>query len=60
MKSEETIFAEALEKATEQEREAYLVDACGGDAKLRESIDSLLLRARARQEVPPIGAGRLR
>jgi len=39
--TEESIFAEALEKALE-ERSAFLVQACGGDTELRERIQQLL------------------
>jgi serine/threonine protein kinase len=37
-----TIFAEALECATEQEQAAYLARACAGDPELRASVEELL------------------
>jgi len=37
-----SIFAEALEKKTPQDRAAYLDKACGGDADLRSKLESLL------------------
>ena len=40
-RSEETIFAEALEKSAEQ-RPAFLEKACAGDSKLRQNVESLL------------------
>ena len=40
--SEESIFAEASEKRTPEERAAYLEQACDGDLELRESVESLL------------------
>ena len=36
------IFFEALEKETEDEREAYLNEACRDDPSLRAEIDALL------------------
>ena len=36
------IFADALEKATEAERAAYLAQACGNDAQLRQHVEALL------------------
>ncbi len=36
------IFLEALEKATPEERDAYLDGACRGDASLRFRIEVLL------------------
>ena len=38
----ETIFSAALEKATSEERDAFLQEACGDDAALRAEIDALL------------------
>src|SRR5947209_18353687 len=40
--TEETIFAEALEKSTPIERTAYLDQACAGDSVLRQRIETLL------------------
>ena len=40
--TEETIFSEALEKGAGHEREAFLNEACHGDAILRRQVDSLL------------------
>jgi serine/threonine protein kinase/tetratricopeptide (TPR) repeat protein len=40
--SEATIFAAALEKATDEERAAYVAEACGGDDKLRRRVEALL------------------
>src|SRR3954471_2312681 len=40
--TEETIFAEALDKSTPGERAAYLDEACGGDTVLRQRIETLL------------------
>src|SRR4051812_49934936 len=40
--TEETIFAEALERSTPGERAAYLDQACGGDAALRRRVETLL------------------
>jgi serine/threonine protein kinase len=40
--TEETIFAEALEKSTPAERAAYLDEACAGDAVLRQRVETLL------------------
>jgi len=41
-KDVKSIFAEALEKKTPQDRAAYLDKACGGDADLRSKLESLL------------------
>jgi serine/threonine protein kinase len=40
--TEATIFAAALEKATADERTAYLAEACAGDEKLRRRVEALL------------------
>jgi WD40 repeat protein/tRNA A-37 threonylcarbamoyl transferase component Bud32 len=40
--SEETIFETALEKPSVAERAAYLAEACGSDAALRQRIEGLL------------------
>jgi Protein kinase domain len=40
--TEETIFAEALEKSTPIDRIAYLDKACAGDTVLRQRIETLL------------------
>ncbi len=39
---EREIFLEAIEKASEEEREAFLGEACAGDAALRERVGRLL------------------
>src|SRR5262245_36675520 len=44
---EASIFAEALQRATAEERAAYLDRACAGDAGLRHDVE-MLLRAHAR------------
>jgi serine/threonine protein kinase/tetratricopeptide (TPR) repeat protein len=40
---EESIFAEALGRGSERERDAYLDAACAGDADLRRAVGALLL-----------------
>jgi serine/threonine protein kinase len=40
--NEESIFMEALQKETPQERAAFLERACAGNAKLRRGVDRLL------------------
>jgi hypothetical protein len=40
--TEETLFAEALEKSTPAERAAFLDAACSGDAALRQRVEALL------------------
>jgi hypothetical protein len=40
--TEETIFAEALEKSTPAERAAYLDEACAGEPVLRQRVETLL------------------
>src|SRR5438270_9530995 len=40
--TEETIFAEALEKSIPIDRTAYLDQACAGDTVLRQRIETLL------------------
>ncbi|HEV3079840.1 MAG TPA: protein kinase, partial [Gemmataceae bacterium] len=40
--TEASIFAAALEKATDEERAAYLGEACAGDDKLRRRVQALL------------------
>jgi tRNA A-37 threonylcarbamoyl transferase component Bud32 len=37
-----TIFLDAVEKATCEERETFLIDACAGDEELRRRVDELL------------------
>src|SRR5262245_26047733 len=44
--TESGIFAAALEKASAEERAAYLAEACAGDEKLRHRVE-VLLRAHA-------------
>src|SRR5690242_20498838 len=36
------IFLAAVDKASPEEREAYLGQACGGDAELRRQVEALL------------------
>src|SRR5262249_54436004 len=55
--TEETIFAEALEKQTPAERSAFLDEACGADASLRQRIEVLIAcheRAAAFLEQPAV------
>src|SRR5262245_22279515 len=40
--TEREIFVAALEKAEPTERAAHLVQACGGDAPLRQRVEALL------------------
>jgi serine/threonine protein kinase len=40
--NEATIFAAALEKGTDEERAAFLADACRGDERLRRRVEALL------------------
>src|SRR5262245_36761652 len=40
--TEETLFAEALDKTTPAERAAFLDAACGGNAALRQRVEALL------------------
>ena len=40
--NEESLFAAALEKPTAAERQAFLDEACGGDAALRQRVERLL------------------
>jgi serine/threonine protein kinase len=44
--NEASIFAAALEKTSDQERAAYVAEACAGDEKLRRRVE-ILLRAHA-------------
>jgi hypothetical protein len=58
MSTEETIFAEALDKGSSLERAAYLEAACAGNAPMRESVEALLLaheRAAGILEAHPLG-----
>jgi hypothetical protein len=49
--SPETLLAAALETSGAAERRAYLDRACGGDAALRQEVESLLdAKSRRRQE----------
>jgi serine/threonine protein kinase/Tfp pilus assembly protein PilF len=57
MNTEETIFAEALGKASPSERDAYVAHACGDDAKLRRAVGELLRaheQAQGILEIPPV------
>ena len=59
MNNEETIFTEALAKASASDRVAYLDVACAGDASLRRSVEELLAahaRAAGILEAPLLGA----
>jgi eukaryotic-like serine/threonine-protein kinase len=47
--TEASIFAAALEKTTDQERAAYLAEACAGNEKLRRRVEALL-RAHAQSD----------
>ncbi|HEX8733786.1 MAG TPA: protein kinase [Pyrinomonadaceae bacterium] len=40
----EEVFQTALDKPTPEKREAYLKQACAGDAKLREEVEKLLIQ----------------
>ena len=40
--NERTIFLEALEKDNPEQRSAFLDEVCGGDAELRQRVDTLL------------------
>jgi hypothetical protein len=40
--SPDTIFAQAIEIASERERAAFLDGACGGDAALRREVERLI------------------
>ena len=55
------MFLEALEKATPQERAAYLGGACRGDVALREKIEGLLKSHREDDflAVPAVTLGRM-
>ena len=55
---EESIFPKALAKGSEQERAAYLDQACAGDPELRREVEALLLAHRQGGgilEAPPAG-----
>src|SRR2546426_82649 len=41
-RSEDEIFEAALQHATREKRAAYLNEACGDDARLRERVEALL------------------
>src|SRR5262249_22133585 len=41
-RTEESIFADALDKGSAEERAAYLDDVCGTDAALRARVENLL------------------
>src|SRR5437868_1960664 len=47
--TEATIFAGALDRATAEERAAYLAEACAGDEELRRRVEALL-RAHAESD----------
>ena len=40
--NERTIFLEALEKDNPEQRSAFLEETCGGDAELRQRVETLL------------------
>jgi hypothetical protein len=47
-----SIFGEALEKETAEERAAYLDKACGNDADLRKKVEELLRAYEQASDVP--------
>jgi serine/threonine protein kinase len=58
MRDDESIFAEAISKSTPRERSAFLDQACGADAQLRQRIEALLAahdRSVGFLESPPPG-----
>ena len=58
--TDETIFANALEKHDSAERSAYLASACGGDWEQRKRIEGLLAaldRASGFLENPAVAVG---
>ena len=42
-KKEELIFDAAVRLGSDAERQAYVIEACGGDRQLRANIEALLL-----------------
>ena len=55
------IFADALEKANAAERAAYVAQACGNDAQLRQQVEALLQaheKAGAFLEQPPLASAK--
>lgn len=57
---EQTLFFTALEQSDPLARAAWLDEACGGDQRLKERIQGLILRheeARGLLEQPPTGRG---
>ena len=58
MSNEETIFAEALGRGSAPARDAYLDQACAGNAALRRAVEALLFahqKAGGILEAPPVG-----
>lgn len=45
-RTEREIFLDAMEIACPRERDAFLVEACGGDTELRASVEALIENAR--------------
>ena len=52
------VFLEALERE-ESERSDFVVEACGGDVRLQEEVESLLLSEKAASSLLEIPAVRL-
>ncbi len=55
--SERSIFEEAVEKASPQERAAYLERACGGNELLRREVEALLAAHDRLGRSPPAAGG---
>jgi len=49
------IFLSALERTTAHEREAYLDEACGEDAALKQRVQALIAAAVGPWSGPPLG-----
>ncbi|MBN2128612.1 MAG: protein kinase, partial [Sedimentisphaerales bacterium] len=47
-----SIFADALEKGTTEERRAYLKKACRGDTELRRKVEALLVAHKEADDIP--------
>ena len=50
--SERSIFEAAIEKGSPEERAAYLNQACGGDARLRQQVEALLAAHERLGDIP--------
>src|SRR5262249_39836080 len=57
MNNEESVFAEAQKIQDPQEQIAFLDQACGGDAALRKSVESLLSAYDLGQRLEPPAPG---